>query len=99
MGKKYNLSFMELLEKIDGYDLGTVVESEKGEFYKLTSIDCTREERKFARMKDKGTSLRFMTYDNFRKKFRIVEEEKGNKNMEEVTIKSIFIMSFELGDD
>ena len=82
--KIYNLSFIEILENINNYELGTIIESENGDMYKLSKPDIGCTERKFSRMKNEGTSLRFMTYDNSNRMFRIVEAKD-----EEIDIDSI----------
>lgn len=82
--KIYNLSFIEILENINNYELGTIIESENEDMYKLSKPDIGCTERKFSRMKNEGTSLRFMTYDNSKRMFRIVEAKD-----EEIDIDSI----------
>lgn len=69
MSNEYNRPFYEIICGLNHYKLGTIIESETGQRYKLTKTD--NEYRKFSRI-DKG--LRFLTYENMNKKFRIVEE-------------------------
>ena len=71
MSNEYNRPFYEIVCGLNNYSLGTIIESETGQRYKLTKID--NEYRKFSRI-DKG--LRFLTYENMNKKFRIVEEQE-----------------------
>lgn len=72
MGKVYSLSFVELLGKINNYDLDTIVESQRGDKYKIEKTK--KNKRKFSRIEN--TKLRFLTYDNLKVSFRIVEEEQ-----------------------
>lgn len=44
--KIYNLSFIEILENINNYELGTIIESENGDMYKLSKPDIGCTERK-----------------------------------------------------
>lgn len=78
MSIEYNRPFYEIVCGLNNYSLGTIIESETGQRYKLTKTD--NEYRKFSRI-DKG--LRFLTYENMNKKFRIVEEQ------EEINIQDI----------
>lgn len=71
MSNEYNRPFYEIVCGLNNYKLGTIIESETGQRYKLTKTD--NEYRKFSRI-DKG--LRFLTYENMNKKFRIVEEQE-----------------------
>lgn len=71
MSNEYNRPFYEIVCGLNNYKLGTIIESETGQRYKLTKID--NEYRKFSRI-DRG--LRFLTYENMNKKFRIVEEQE-----------------------
>ena len=82
--KVYNLSFGKILDEINNYQLGTIIESQSGDRYVLSTIDTSNKKRKFSRIKSEGTSLRFMTYNNSKRMFRIVEE-----NNEEIDIDSI----------
>lgn len=72
MGKVYNLSFTKVLEEMKDYKEGTIIESQRGDRYKLQKIG--NKDRKFTRIEN--TKLRFMTYSNTRVSFRIVEENK-----------------------
>lgn len=71
MSNEYTRPFYEIVCGLNNYKLGTIIENETGQRYKLTKID--NEYRKFSRI-DKG--LRFLTYENMNKKFRIVEEQE-----------------------
>lgn len=71
MSNEYNRPFYEIVCGLNNYKLGTIIESETGQRYKLTKTD--NDYRKFSRI-DKG--LRFLTYENMNKKFRIVEEQE-----------------------
>ena len=71
MSKEYIYTFKEIIENFDLLKLGTIIESDYGNKYKLTKTD--NDTRKFSRV-NKG--LRFMTYDNIDKMFRIVEDEE-----------------------
>lgn len=71
MSNEYNRPFYEIVCGLDNYKLGTIIESETGQRYKLIKTD--NDYRKFSRI-DKG--LRFLTYENMNKKFRIVEEQE-----------------------
>jgi len=71
MSNEYNRPFYEIVCGLNNYKLGTIIESETGQRYKLTKTD--NEYRKFSRI-DRG--LRFLTYENMNKKFRIVEEQE-----------------------
>ena len=71
MSNEYNRPFYEIVCGLNNFKLGTIIESETGQRYKLTKTD--NEYRKFSRI-DKG--LRFLTYENMNKKFRIVEEQE-----------------------
>jgi hypothetical protein len=89
MSKEYTRPFYEIVCSLNNYKLGTIIESETGQRYKLTKTD--NEYRKFSRI-DKG--LRFLTYENMNKKFRIVEEQ------EEIDIQSIEkIIDYRTSDD
>jgi len=89
MNKDYNRPFYEIVCGLDNYSLGTIIESETGQRYKLTKTD--NDYRKFSRI-DKG--LRFLTYENMNKKFRIVEEQ------EEIDIQDIEkITDYRTSDD
>ena len=81
MSNEYNRPFYEIVCGLNNYKLGTIIESETGQRYKLTKTD--NEYRKFSRI-DKG--LRFLTYENMNKKFRIVEEQEeiDIQNIEEI---------------
>lgn len=68
---EYNLTFNEIIENFDLFKLGIIIENENGQRYKLTKTD--NDYKKFSRI-DKG--LRFMTYDNINKKFKITEEQQ-----------------------
>lgn len=68
---KYNLTFNEIIENFDSFKLGTIIENENGQRYKLTKTD--NDNRKFSRI---NRGLRFMTYDNMNKMFRIIEEQQ-----------------------
>lgn len=68
---EYNLTFNEIIENFDSFKLGTIIENENGQRYKLTKTE--NDIKKFSRI-DKG--LRFMTYDNMNKMFRIIEEQQ-----------------------
>lgn len=81
MSNEYNRPFYEIVCGLNNYKLGTIIESETGQRYKLTKTD--NEYRKFSRI-DKG--LRFLTYENMNKKFRIVEEQ------EEIDIQNMEIL-------
>lgn len=83
---KYDRPFYEIVCGLNNYALGTIIESESGQKYKLTKAnnDC----RKFSRI-DRG--LRFMTYENSKKKFRIVEDEKE----QEIDIQNIVMLDLE----
>ena len=78
MSKEYLLTFNQIIENINKFELGTIIESEYGDKYKLTKTDT--DTRKFSRI-DNG--LRFMTYDNLNRFFRIIKEQ------EEIDIQSI----------
>lgn len=78
MSNEYTRPFYEIVCGLNNYKLGTIIESETGQRYKLTKTD--NEYRKFSRI-DRG--LRFLTYENMNKKFRIVEEQ------EEIDIQAI----------
>ena len=69
---KYNLGFRYVIQEIENFDIGTIIECENGNKYELRIAE--NEQRKFSR-KD-GTKLRFMTYDNIDKMFRILEEDE-----------------------
>lgn len=69
---KYNLGFRYVIQEIENYDLGTIIECENGNKYELGIAE--NGQRKFSR-KD-GTKLRFMTYDNIDKMFRVIEDEE-----------------------
>lgn len=69
---KYNLGFRYVIQEIKNYDLGTIIECENGNKYELGIAE--NGQRKFSR-KD-GTKLRFMTYDNIDKMFRVIEDEE-----------------------
>lgn len=84
MSNEYTRPFYEIVCGLNNYKLGTIIESETGQRYKLTKTD--NDYRKFSRT-DKG--LRFLTYENMNKKFRIVEEQ------EEIDIQSIEETKFE----
>ena len=71
MSNEYNRPFYEIVCSLNHYKLGTIIESETGQRYKLTKTD--NEYRKFSRI---GKGLRFLTYENMNKKFRIVEEQE-----------------------
>lgn len=71
MSNEYNRPFYEIICGLNNYKLGTIIESQTGQRYKLTKTD--NEYRKFSRI-DK--ELRFLTYENMNKKFRIVEEQE-----------------------
>lgn len=71
MSNEYTRPFYEIVCGLNNYKLGTIIESETGQRYKLTKTD--NEYRKFSRI-DRG--LRFLTYENMNKKFRIVEEQE-----------------------
>lgn len=77
MSKDYTRPFYEIVCGLNNYKLGTIIESETGQRYKLTKTD--NEYRKFSRI-DRG--LRFLTYENMNKKFRIVEEQEGIDKLE-----------------
>lgn len=85
MSNEYNRPFYEIICSLNHYKLGTIIESETGQRYKLTKTD--NEYRKFSRI-DKG--LRFLTYENMNKKFRIVEEQKeiNIQRINEITYKN-----------
>ena len=68
---EYNLTFNEIIENFDSFELGTIIENENGQRYKLTKTE--NDIKKFSRI-DRG--LRFMTYDNMNKMFRIIEEQQ-----------------------
>ena len=68
----YNLGFRYVIQEIENFDIGTIIECENGNKYELRIAE--NEQRKFSR-KD-GTKLRFMTYDNIDKMFRILEEDE-----------------------
>lgn len=89
MSNEYNRPFYEIVCGLNNYKLGTIIESETGQRYKLTKTD--NEYRKFSRI-DKG--LRFLTYENMNKKFRIVEEQ------EEIDIRKLdFLVEYESFED
>lgn len=71
MSNEYNRPFYEIVCGLNNYKLGTIIESETGQRYKLTKTD--NDYRKFSRI-DRG--LRFLTYENMNKKFRIVVEQE-----------------------
>lgn len=77
MSNEYNRPFYEIVCGLNNYKLGTIIESETGQRYKLTKTD--NEYRKFSRI-DRG--LRFLTYENMNKKFRIVEEQEEIDKLE-----------------
>ena len=81
MSKEYLLTFNQIIENINKFKLGTIIESEYGDKYKLTKTG--KDTRKFSRI-DKG--LRFMTYDNLDRFFKIVEEQEEIEiqNIEEI---------------
>ena len=68
---EYNLTFNKIIENFDSFELGTIIENENGQRYKLTKTD--NDNRKFSRI---NRGLRFMTYDNMNKMFRIIEEQQ-----------------------
>lgn len=89
MSNEYNRPFYEIVCGLNNYKLGTIIESETGQRYKLTKTD--NEYRKFSRI-DRG--LRFLTYENMNKKFRIVEEQ------EEIDIRKLdFLVEYESFED
>lgn len=94
MSKEYLLTFNQIIENINKFELGTIIESEYGDKYKLTKTD--EDTRKFSRI-DKG--LRFMTYDNLNRFFKIVEEQEeiDIQNIED--IKDVFIENSSCGED
>ena len=69
---KYNLGFRYVIQEIENFDIGTIIECENGNKYELRIAE--NRQRKFSR-KD-GTTLRFMTHDNIDKMFRILEEDE-----------------------
>ena len=82
---KYNLGFRYVIQEIENFDLGTIIECENGNKYEL--MEAENKQRKFSR-KD-GTKLRFMTYDNIDKMFRIIEEKTIDiESIEETEIKN-----------
>lgn len=88
MSNEYNRPFYEIVCGLNNYKLGTIIESETGQRYKLTKTD--NEYRKFSRI-DKG--LRFLTYENMNKKFRIVEEQEeiDIQELEEIKEMEVFL--------
>lgn len=87
---KYNLGFRYVIQEIENFDIGTIIECENGNKYELRIAE--NEQRKFSR-KD-GTKLRFMTYDNIDKMFRILEEDEtididSIEELEEITEKYV----------
>lgn len=77
MEKGYNLSFTEILDKMKDYNEGTVIESQRGDCYRLERLAKSKKRWKFSRVK--GTSLKFMSYNNVMVSFRIVEDEKKDE--------------------
>lgn len=88
MSNEYTRPFYEIVCGLNNYKLGTIIESETGQRYKLTKTD--NEYRKFSRI-DKG--LRFLTYENMNKKFRIVEEQEkiDIQELEEIKEMEVFL--------
>jgi hypothetical protein len=88
MSNEYTRPFYEIVCGLNNYKLGTIIESETGQRYKLTKTD--NEYRKFSRI-DKG--LRFLTYENMNKKFRIVEEQEeiDIQELEEIKEMKVFL--------
>lgn len=94
MSNEYNRPFYEIVCSLNNYSLGTIIESETGQRYKLTKTD--NDYRKFSRI---GKGLRFLTYENMNKKFRIVEEQEEIDIQKIDEIHSIFIENSTCGDD
>lgn len=94
MSKEYKYTFTELIEKMNMIKLGTIIESDYGNRYKLTKTDMNI--RKFSRV-NKG--LRFMTYDNMDRFFRIVEEQQDIDIQKLEDIKDVFIKNATCGED
>lgn len=89
MSNEYNRPFYEIVCGLNNYKLGTIIESETGQRYKLTKTD--NDYRKFSRI---GKGLRFLTYENMNKKFRIVEEQ------EEIDIRKLdFLVEYDSFED
>ena len=88
MSKEYTRPFYKIVCGLNNYKLGTIIESETGQRYKLTKTD--NEYRKFSRI-DRG--LRFLTYENMNKKFRIVEEQEeiDIQELEEIKEMEVFL--------
>lgn len=94
---KYNLSFTDVINNMDNYKIGTIIESENGNQYKIIHTDCKC--KRPSRINNTG--LRFMTYNNTKVMFRIVENEKWipkhneeywyyDKDMEEIKFEPWF---------
>ena len=85
MEKEYKYSFKEIIENFNYYKLVTIIELDHGDRYKLTKTD--NDIRKFSRV---NRGLRFMTYDNIDRFFRVIEEQpeiniQGIKNAAKLT--------------
>ena len=77
--KNYEYTFKQIIENFNLFKLGTIIESEYGDKYKLTKTE--NDTRKFSRV-NKG--LRFMTYDNIDRNFRIVKEEQQDIDIQRI---------------
>lgn len=84
--REYSLNFSYLIKEMENMKLGTIIECENGNRYKLTDVGIGQ--RKFSRTD--GTTLRFMTYDNLNQMFRIcekAEEDIDIQSIEEINIR------------
>ena len=79
MNKEYKYTFKQIIENLNFFKLGTIIESDYGIKYKMTKTDNNR--RKFSRV-NKG--LRFMTYENMDRLFRIVEESEQDIDIQAI---------------
>lgn len=83
---KYNLGFRYVIQEIENFDIGTIIECENGNRYELRIAE--NGQRKYTRKN--RTKLRFMTYDNIDKMFRIVEDEIDIQSIEELNHYDVF---------
>ena len=90
---EYNLTFNKIIENFDSFKLGTIIENENGQRYKLTKTE--NDIKKFSRI---NRGLRFMTYDNMNKMFRIIEEQQDIDIQSIEEIPKILILGTEKND-
>lgn len=79
MSKAYK--FNEVIKNMNSWKLGTQIKRDDGQVYEL--MKAAGGKRKFGRLGNKKNQQRFMTYNNMKHTFEVVEQDIDIQSIEE----------------